>query len=152
MKELNEEKLEKKVLEVRRVTRVTAGGKRLSFRVLVVVGDRMGYVGLGVGKANDVSLAIEKAIQKAKKNLIKVPIVDGTIIHDVEAKYKAVKIWLSPVKKGKGLIIGGAPRIICELAGIKDIVGKILKKSTNKINNAKATILAIQKLKNYKPE
>ncbi len=144
-----QEKFEKIVLEIKRVTRVVAGGKRLSFRAVVVVGDKMGRVGFGIGKANDVSAAVEKAGRQAQKNLIIVPVVNGTILHEVGAKYKAAKVWLAPAKKGKGFIIGGAPRVVCELAGIKNIVGKILRRSKSKINNAKATITALKKLKNY---
>lgn len=143
------DKFEKRVLEIRRVARVVAGGKRMSFRAVVVVGDKMGHVGLGTGKANDVAAAVEKATRAANKNLITVPIVNDTILHEIKMKYKAAKVWMAPAKKGRGLIIGGAPRIICNLAGIKNIVGKILRKSTNKINNARATILAFKKLKNY---
>lgn len=145
-----QEKFEKKVLEIRRVTRVVAGGKRLSFRAVVVVGDKMGHVGFGVGKANDVSVAVEKATKQAQKKLITVPIVNDTILHEVKAKYKAAKVWLAPAKKGKGFIVGGAPRVICELAGIQNIVGKILGKSKSKINNVRATLLAFKQLKNYK--
>jgi len=138
---------ESKLLDLARVTRVTAGGKRLRFRAVMVVGDKAGRVGIGVAKGKDVAQAIEKAIRAAKKNLIFIPLVKGTIAHAVEAKYNAAKVILKPQKEGRGLVAGGTVRIICNLAGIKNISSKILGRTRNKLNNARATILALQKLK-----
>lgn len=137
---------EQKLLDVARVARVVAGGRRFSFRATVAIGNRMGRVGIGVAKGQDVSQAVEKAVSKAKKNLITVPIKETTIPHDIYSKCGAVKILLKPAVRGRGLVAGGVVRIICDLAGIKDISAKIISRSTNKMNNAKATIEAFKKL------
>lgn len=139
------EEFEQKLLEVSRVIRVVAGGRRLRFRVCLVLGDRKGRVGLGIAKANDVARAVEKAKAKAKKNLIQAPITNQTIPHRIEKKFKAAKILLKPASPGTGIIAGGPIRAVVELAGIKNISSKMLG-SKNKINNAKATILALKEL------
>lgn len=136
-----------KLLDLARVTRVTAGGRRLRFRAGVVVGDKKGKVGFGVSKGSDVAQAIEKATRIAKKNIITVPITKDTIAYPVEAKFGAAKVMLKPQLSGRGLVAGGTVRVICSLSGIKDISSKKLGKTSNKINNAKATILALEKLK-----
>jgi len=136
-----------KLLDLARVVRVTGGGKRLRFRAVVVAGDKKGKVGIGVDKGRDVSQAVEKASRMAKKNLVSVVIVDGTIPHEVEAKFGPARILLKPQMKGRGLVAGGAVRTICELAGIKNISSKILSGSKNKLNNARATMEALKKLK-----
>lgn len=136
-----------KVLDVARVTRVTGGGKRLRFRVIVIAGDKKGRVGFGIDKGRDVAQAVEKATRSAKKNLITVAIKENTIPHEVQAKFGPSVILLKPQSKGRGLVAGGVVRVICELAGIKDISSKILSRSKNKLNNAKATIAALKKLK-----
>lgn len=136
-----------KLLDLARVTRVTGGGKRMSFRAVVVAGDKKGKIGIGIDKGKDVSQAIEKATRRAKKDLVSVIIVDGTIPHEVEAKYGPAVILLKPQKKGRGLVAGGAVRTICDLAGIKNISSKILSGSKNKLNNARATMEALKKLK-----
>lgn len=136
-----------KLLDLRRVTRVSAGGKRFRFRALVIVGDKKGKVGIGVAKGLDVAQAVEKATRSAKNELIKVPIINETIPHQVEAKFSAARVLLKPQAKGRGLVAGGTVRVICTLAGIKNISSKVLSKTRNKINNAKATILALKKLK-----
>jgi small subunit ribosomal protein S5 len=142
-----QDEFESKLLDLTRVTRVTAGGKQLRFRAIIVVGDRKGNIGLGVSKGLDVSQAIEKATRVAKKNLMVVPInKEGTIDHEVEAKFGPSVILLKPQKKGKGLMAGGAVRTLCQLAGIQDISSKILSRTTNKLNNAKATIKAFELL------
>ncbi len=142
-----EEEFESKLLDLTRVARMTAGGRRLRFRAAVVIGDEKGKVGFGVAKGLDVARAIEKATRLANKNLIEVPIVNETISHQVEAKFGAAKILLKPQRKGRGLVAGGTVRIICTLAGIKNISSKIIGKTGNKINNAKATIKALKELK-----
>ncbi len=136
-----------KLLDLARVTRVTGGGKRMSFRAVVVAGDKKGKVGIGIDKGKDVSQAIDKATRRAKKDLVSVIIVDGTIPHEVEAKSGPAVVLLKPQKKGRGLVAGGAVRTICDLAGIKNISSKILSGSKNKLNNARATMEALKKLK-----
>ncbi|TSC53042.1 MAG: small subunit ribosomal protein S5 [Parcubacteria group bacterium LiPW_39] len=138
---------DQKVLDVARVTRVVAGGRRFSFRVTVAVGNRKGKIGVGIAKGIDVSQAVEKAAADAQKNKIIVPLKEGTIPHEVTAKYAAAKVFLKPARQGRGLVAGGALRAICELAGIANISAKILSRSTNKLNNARATIEALKKLK-----
>jgi len=143
----SKESFESKLLDLARVTHVRAGGKRLRFRAAVVVGNGAGKVGLGVGKGRDVQQAVEKATRLAKKNLIEVPLVEGTIPHETYAKFGAAEVLLRPQKRGRGLVAGGTVRIVCLLAGIKDISSKILGRTGNKINNAKATIAALKKLR-----
>jgi small subunit ribosomal protein S5 len=143
------EEFESKLLDLTRVTRVRAGGKRLRFRALIITGNRNGKVGIGVTKGIDVAQAVEKATRLSKKNLIDVPVVEGTIPHEVFAKYGPAEILLKPQKRGRGLVAGGVVRVICILAGIKNISSKILGKTGNKINNARATIEALKKLKTY---
>ncbi|MDP1629504.1 MAG: 30S ribosomal protein S5 [bacterium] len=138
---------DQRVLDLRRVTRVVAGGKRFKFRATVVVGNRQGKVGVGVAKGADVSQAVEKAVHDAKKNLIIVPLIKNTIPHEVSAKYSAAKVLLKPALEGRGVIAGGAVRVICNLVGIKSISAKILGRTSNKLNNARATIEAFKKLK-----
>jgi small subunit ribosomal protein S5 len=136
-----------KLLDLARVTRVAAGGRRFRFRAVVVSGDKEGRVGVGVAKGADVAQAIEKATKQAKKNAITVPIVEGTIPHEVEAKFGASKVLLKPQKGGRGLVAGGPVRTVCEFAGIQNISGKFLSKTHNKLNNALVTIEALKKLK-----
>ena len=146
-KEKPKDDFETKLLDLARVTRVTAGGRRLRFRAVMVTGDKKGKVGVGVAKGLDVAQAIEKASRVAKKNLIKVPIVNDTIPYEVVSKFGAAKILIRPQRKGRGLVAGGTVRVICSLAGIKNISSKILGKTSNKFNNAKAMIIALQELK-----
>jgi small subunit ribosomal protein S5 len=146
-KEEGKEEFESKLLDLARVTRVTAGGRRFRFRATVVVGNKAGKVGVGIAKGLDVAQAVEKATRKAKKNLIAIPVIEGTIPHDVYAKFGAAKVILRPQKRGRGLVAGGTVRVVCSLAGIKNISSKILGRTGNKINNAKATIKALGMLK-----
>lgn len=149
-KELTKEKkeeFESKLLDLARVTRVSAGGRRFRFRALIVVGNKEGKVGAGVAKGVDVAQAVEKATRLAKKNLIEVPIVKDTIPHQVYAKFGAAKVLLKPQRKGRGLVAGGTVRVICNLAGIRNISSKILGGTGNKLNNAQATIKALKNLK-----
>lgn len=141
------DEFESKVLDISRVARMTGGGRRMRFRAIVAVGDQKSRVGLGVAKGADVAEAVEKATRTAKKNLISVPIVDGTISHRVDAKFDAAKVLLKPQKKGRGLVAGGTVRTICSLAGIKNISSKVLGRTVNKLTNALATIEALKKLK-----
>lgn len=135
-----------RIIEVRRVTRMYKGGRRLRLSVFVAVGDKNGRVGLGSGKAGDVRSAQEKAVRQAKKNLVHVPISGNTIPHEVIHKMKAARIMLKPAAPGTGIVAGSSMRIIAELAGIKDVLGKILG-TNNKITNAYATVEALQSLR-----
>ncbi len=139
---------DQKVLDLRRTARVVAGGRRFSFRATVIVGNRMGKVGMGLGKGPDVASAVEKAVFQAKKNVIIVPLTENkTIPHEISAKYKAAKIILKPARQGHGLITGGPIRVIADLAGIKNLTAKILGRTVNKVNNAAATIRALRSMK-----
>jgi len=144
VKEVKE--FEEEVIQVDRVTRVVKGGRRLRFRATVVIGNKKGTVGYGIGKATEVQQAIQKAVAKAKKRLIKVPVYNGTIPHMIQVKYKASIVLMKPASVGTGIIAGGAVRQIMELAGIHNILSKSLG-STNKINTAKATYEALTKLR-----
>jgi len=141
------EGFESRMLDLRRVIHVRAGGKKLRFRAVMVIGNRAGKVGIGVSSGQDVAQAIEKATYQAKKNIIEVPLVSETIPYETEAKFGAARVLLKPQGKGRGLTAGGTVRIICHLAGIKNISSKILGKTKNKLNNAMATIKALEKLK-----
>ncbi|MFH1462212.1 MAG: 30S ribosomal protein S5 [bacterium] len=145
------DEFESKLLDLARVTRVSAGGRRFRFRAVVVVGDRAGKVGVGVAKGADVAQAVEKATRLAKKKLIEVPIVEDTIPHQTDSKFGAASVLLKPQRKGRGLVAGGTVRIICSLAGIKNISSKVLGRTSNKLNNAQATIKALQNLKYAAP-
>ncbi|MBU0646339.1 30S ribosomal protein S5 [Patescibacteria group bacterium] len=137
---------EQKILDLARVTRVTAGGKRMSFRCALVIGDKKGRVALGVAKGADVQISIEKAFRKAKKHLITIPMVHQTIPHPVLVKFGSAQVLLKPAPKGTGLKSGGAVRVILELGGLPNAVSKILN-SSNKLNIAKATLKAIEMLR-----
>ena len=134
-----------KIAQINRVAKKTKGGNRISFSVLVVVGDRKGKVGVGLGKALDVSGAIKKALSRAKKTMITVPMKGTTIPHEIRIKKGAAKILLKPAPAGTGIIAGGAVRMVVEAAGIRDIVSKILG-SNNKASNVYATMEALKKL------
>ena len=138
--------LEEKLLGIDRVTKVAKGGRRLRFRALVVVGDGQGHVGFGLSKAGAVPEAIRKAGAAARKSLIEVPIKDGTITHEILAKFCVSRILLKPAASGTGLIVNNTSRAILELAGVKNAIGKSFG-GTSKINVAKATILALANLK-----
>ena len=143
--------LNDKLVSVNRVAKVVRGGRRLSFSALVATGDGEGHVGVGVGRANEVPAAISKAGAIARKNLIRVPLAGTTIPYEREVKFGAAKVLLKPAPPGTGVIAGGSIRAVLEAAGIKDIVTKSLG-SSNKINVAKATILALSQLKEPKEE
>jgi len=143
--------LNDKLIYVNRVSKVVSGGKRLSFSALVVTGDGNGHVGLGIGKANEVPEAINKAGAVAKKNLIKVTLADTTIPHEIRVKFGAAKVLLKPAARGTGIIAGGSVRPVLEAAGVKDVLSKSLG-SDNRINVAKAALLALSQLKDPKEE
>ncbi len=143
--------LNDKLIYINRVTKVVKGGKRLSFSALVVTGDGNGHVGIGMGKANTVPEAINKAGASAKKGLIKVPLLRTTIPHEIRVKFGAANVLLKPAAPGTGIIAGGSIRAVVEAAGIKDILTKSLG-SSNRINTAKATMLALSQLRELKEE
>lgn len=135
-----------KIIDIRRVTRVTSGGRRMNFSVSVVAGDRKGRVGVGLGKGIDTAGAVEKATREARKNLIKVPLSPQmTIPHAVDAKYASARILIFPAR-GRGVVAGSSARAVIELAGIRDICAKFLSGSKNPLNNARVTIAALNKL------
>ncbi len=139
---------ENEVLDISRVERMTSGGRRLRFRTLVVIGDKKGRVGIGSAKGQDVQQAIEKATKKAQKSVVTILITEkGTIPHEVKAKFGAATILLKPQSEGRGLVAGGTVRAICSMGGIENISGKIIGNTRNKLNNAKATIKALQSLR-----
>ena len=140
-----------KLVHINRVSKVMKGGKRLSFSALVVTGDSNGYVGVGTGKAREVPVAINKANASARRNLIKVPMMGSTIPHEILVKYGATKVLLKPAAPGTGIIAGSSVRIIMESAGVKDVLTKSLG-SSNRVNMAKATIMALRQLKDLKTE
>lgn len=134
-----------KTLEVRRVTRVMAGGKRFSFRATVVVGDQKGRVGIGIAKGLDFGSSVEKAKRQAEKNVSTIKLADGrTVPSETEAKYGAARVRIKPAKLGHGLIAGGSCRTVLELAGVRDVSAKILGRTKNKIANAFATLEALK--------
>ncbi len=137
---------DQKVVEVKRVTRVVAGGKRMRFRALVVIGDHKGRVGMGLRKGSDVSESVNKAVNQAKKRMITLPLVNETIPHEMKMKYKSSSLLLKPAKAGTGVIAGGAVRQVFELAGVKNVVSKMLG-SNNKVNNIKAVFEAFKRMK-----
>jgi len=142
-----EKEFEQKIIDLARVTRVTTGGKRMSFRACVVIGDLKGRFGIGLSKGVNVATAIDKAATVAKKKLIIISISkEDSILYEVKEKFGAAKIFLKPAKKGTGLKAGSAVRMVLELAGIKNITSRILG-SNNKMNNAKATMNALSKFK-----
>jgi small subunit ribosomal protein S5 len=136
-----------KVIDIRRTARVVSGGRRFSFRVSVVIGNRKGEVGVGIGKGVDTASAIEKATRLAKRSSIKVPLTkNSSIAQEVYAKYASARVYLKPTSKGKGLIAGSSVRTVLEFAGVRDVSAKIFSRSKNKLNNAKAAITALKKL------
>ncbi|MBP9836234.1 MAG: 30S ribosomal protein S5 [Candidatus Pacebacteria bacterium] len=138
---------DQKIISIRRVTRVMAGGRRFSFSVAMVIGDKKGKVGVGIGKAGDTQAAIEKAIRDAKKNMIIVPMdKESRIPHDVHTKYVSSEVMIMPAP-GRGLVAGSSVRTVLEHAGVKDVTAKIFSRSKNKLNNARAAVEALKLLR-----
>jgi small subunit ribosomal protein S5 len=137
---------DQKVVEVKRVTRVVAGGKRMRFRALVVIGDKKGRVGVGLRKGTDVTEAVQKAVNAARKTLVTVAIVNDSIPHEVKMKYKSSTVFLKPARPGTGTIAGGAIRSVLDLVGVKNVLSKMLG-SSNKVNNVMATYLALTSMR-----
>ncbi len=138
---------DQKIISIRRVTRVMAGGRRFSFSVAIVIGNKKGKVGVGIGKAGDTQLAIEKAVRNARKNLIEIPLNKYQHIpHDVQAKLSSSEVMIMPAP-GRGLVAGSSVRTVLELGGVKDVTAKIFSRSKNKLNNARSAVAALKKLK-----
>ena len=142
----NDLELQDRLVAINRVTKVTKGGRAFSFAAIVVVGNGDGIIGWGLGKANEVTAAIAKGVETAKKNLIKVPVHNGTIPHEVSAKFGGSRIFLKPASEGTGVKAGGAMRAVLESVGVKDVLAKS-KGSSNPHNLVKATILALSELR-----
>jgi small subunit ribosomal protein S5 len=140
------DEFDKKLISVRRVTKVVAGGRNMRLSALVVVGDKKGRVGMGLSKAIETPSAIDKATKAAKKALVNVPVIDGTIPHEIIGKFAKTQVILIPAKQGSGLIAGGAARPVLELAGYRDVTAKI-HGSTDKINVVRATLNALKMLR-----
>ena len=140
-----------KVVQIRRVTKVVKGGKKMGFRAVVVVGDMVSRVGLGIGKAAEVSAAIRKGVESAKKNMMNVTQIAGTLPHEIIGRFSASKVMLRPAPAGTGVIAGGAVRTILELGGYKNVVAKSIG-SNNAINVARATLSALASLKDLEQE
>jgi len=138
--------LKDRLVAINRVTKVTKGGRTFSFAAIVVVGDENGIVGWGLGKANEVTTAISKGIEAAKKNLIKVPVLKGTIPHEQVARFSGSEVYMQPASSGTGLVAGGAMRAVLESAGVKDVLAKS-KGSSNPHNLVKATFAALKLLR-----
>lgn len=137
---------DQKIVAIRRVTRVTSGGRKFSFAVAVIAGDRKGRIGFGTGKGLDTAMAVDKAYKKAKANMIRLPLTKtGTIPHDVSAKYSSAQVELRPAP-GKGIVAGSSVRDVIEIAGIKDVIGKLRSGTKNPMNNAKVVIKALATL------
>jgi small subunit ribosomal protein S5 len=134
---------DQKIIDIRRVTRVSSGGRRFSFAVSIVAGDKRGRVGVGTGKGSDTALAVEKAFRNAKKNLVTVNLTKtGSIAHDVYAKYSSARVEITPAA-GKGIVAGSSVRDVINLAGVKDVVAKLRSGTKNKLNNAMAAVTAL---------
>jgi len=143
---------DQKILDIRRVTRVVSGGRRMSFAVALVIGDKKGSVGLGTGKGADTALAINKALKSAKKNMIKIKFTKtNSIPHEVFAKYCSSKVTMTP-NRGKGMVAGSAVRDILVFAGVKNVTAKINSGSKNKLNNGRAAMMALSQVANKRLE
>lgn len=141
-----QEEFDSTIVDLARVTRVMAGGKRMSFRACVVIGDKKGRVGMGVKKGADVQLAVQKATDYAKKHLVQVKINEGTLPHTTVARFKGAQVLMKPAKEGTGIIAGGPIRVVMEMAGIQNVVAK-MQGSSNKVNNVTAVIRSLKDMK-----
>lgn len=138
--------LQDRLVAINRVTKVTKGGRTFTFAAIVVVGDGKGLIGYGLGKAGEVTAAISKGVEAAKKNLVKVPVLNGTIPHEIESRYSGAQVFLKPAAAGTGLVAGGAMRAVLDSVGVKDVLAKS-KGSSNPHNLVKATIKALSEIR-----
>ena len=145
-RDASRDEFEQRILDIARVTRVMAGGKRMNFRACIAIGDKKGKIGVGLGKGADVTMAVNKAVNHAKKDMVTVNTVNDTITHEVHHSEGAAKLLFKPARTGKGIIAGGVARAILELAGIKNVTSKQLG-TNNKVNNARCTIEALRSLR-----
>ena len=145
-KKRQEKEFDQRLLDLARVTRVVRGGRRFRFRATLAIGNRKGKVGIGIAKGADVSDAISKAFNQAKKDLVEIKIYEGTILHEIRAKYKSARVMLKPARKGHGIVVGGAVRQVVELAGINDLSAKILGRGS-KVTNAIAALKGLSMVK-----
>ena len=146
-REARVQEFQEQVIDLRRVTRVMAGGKRFRFRATLLLGNGKGKIGVGVAKGLDVESSIAKAKAKAKRNIIEIKLKDGSILHQVEAKFSAAQVLIKPAPAGHGLMAGGSPRLVLKLAGVENATAKCIGSTTNKLTNALATIEALKNLK-----
>ena len=146
VKVFNDVDLKDRLVAINRVTKVTKGGRTFTFAAIVVVGDGKGVIGYGLGKAGEVTAAIAKGVEAAKKNLVKVPVLKGTIPHEVEARFGGAQVFMRPAAAGTGLVAGGAMRAVLDSVGVTDILAKS-KGSSNPHNLVKATIAALSELR-----
>lgn len=144
-KQKGQQEWDHKVLDIARVTRVTAGGKRFTFRAVVVAGNKNRKVGVGLGKSWDLQKAVEKGINRAKKDFIEVRLKGSTIPYDIKEKFNSAVVYLKPAAPGSGVKAGGSIRVIAKLSGIQDISAKLISRTNNKINTARATINALKR-------
>lgn len=149
VKVTNDVELKDRLVAINRVTKVTKGGRTFTFAAIVVVGDENGVIGCGLGKAGEVTAAIAKGVEAAKKNLVRVPVLKGTIPHEVEVRFGGAHVLLRPASAGTGVVAGGAMRAVLESVGIKDVLAKS-KGSSNPHNLVKATIKALEELRDAK--
>ncbi len=143
---VNSEELKDRLVAINRVVKVTKGGRTFTFAAIVVVGDGKGFIGCGLGKAGEVTAAIAKGVESAKKNLVRVPVVNGTVPHGQQAKFGGAKVLILPASAGTGVVAGGAMRAVLESVGIKDVLAKS-QGSSNPHNLVKATILALSEMR-----
>ena len=143
---VNTEELKDRLVAINRVTKVTKGGRTFTFAAIVVVGDEKGVIGTGLGKAGEVTAAIAKGVEAAKKNLVKVPVINGTVPHKQAAKFGGAEVLILPASEGTGVVAGGAMRAVLESVGIKDVLAKS-KGSSNAHNLVKATIKALSEMR-----
>ena len=146
---INRDEYENEIIDIRRVSKVTKGGRNLRFRVTMVVGDRNGLVGVGVGSTREIPRAIQQAIRDAKKNMVSVNLVDNTIPHEIVGKFKAGQVLLKPAYEGTGVIAGTTVSAICRLAGIKDVLTKSIG-TTNPLTLSRATLNGLSRLRSRK--
>lgn len=145
-----DDNFDQNLIDVARVSRMTAGGRRFDFRTVILIGDREGKVGVAHAQGEDIPAAIEKAVKKAKKQLVEVDITNHTVPTEVTGEAKSARVLMKPAREGRGLVAGGVVRAVCDLAGIEDISAKIISRTNNKLNIARATLNGFRKVEELK--